>query len=203
MSARGLYVAVEGLDGSGGTTQIALLTAALAARGAAVVRTREPSDGPIGRLIRQLLPGQEVSDRVLPYLFAADRQDHYERVVRPAAGQWVISDRCLLSSLAYQSLAYPTLDEGLRALWALNQAFTPPDVTLFLALPPAACMARIEARGAVRDRFETLERLEATEAAYRAAMALCRARGDTVVEVDASAAPEAVHREVCRALGLG
>ena len=183
------FIVIEGLDGSGGTTQVRMLTEHLQAH-----RTCEPSDGPIGRMIRQSLgdPGF-LGDGVLPYLFAADRKDHLEREVQPRldAGQHVVSDRYVASSLAYQSLAMPLAD-----VWRLNAAFRAPDVTVFLDLPVEGCLARIEARGAARDRFETLEKLTAIHAAYEAALDLLVANGQDVVRVDASQSIDAVFRDV-------
>lgn len=193
-------VAVEGLDGSGGTTQIALLEDAGRRRGLVVRRTREPSDGPVGRLIRAELAGGEVGDAVLPYLFAADRRDHLDRVVLPglARGELVVTDRYALSSFAYQA---PVL--GLDRVMALNADFPAPDVTVMIDLPPEACLERIARRGAVRDRFETLDRLRAVAEGYERAIAACVARGWTVVRVDGSLAPEAVHTVIAEAVWPG
>ena len=101
----GCFVAMEGLDGSGGTTQVQRLCEALGAHA-----TAEPSGGPVGQLIRASLRGEEpVADGVLPLLFAADRADHLEREILPrlAAGEIVVTDRYYASSLAYQSLVSP------------------------------------------------------------------------------------------------
>lgn len=195
-----MFVVFEGLDGSGGTTQLGRLADALAARAIPCLCTREPSDGPVGRLIRAELAGGVVSDRVFPALFAADRRDHLERVVLPAraAGRWVLSDRYLLSSLAYQASAL-----GFEKVWSLNEDFPAPDLTVLLELDVGACLARIEARGAVRDRFETRERLEAVAAAYERAVARCAARGDRIARIDASGPVEAVAARVAEAVWPG
>lgn len=188
-----MFITFEGLDGSGGTTQLARLAAALQARGLEVVCTREPSDGPVGRLIRQQLAGGEVGDAVFPALFAADRRDHLDRVVLPARarGAWVLSDRYFLSSLAYQSASV-----GFETVWALNAGFPAPDVCVMLELPLDACLARVEARGGVRERFETRERLRVVEAAYAAAIQRCVARGDRVARIDARGGVDEVHARV-------
>lgn len=188
-----MFITFEGLDGSGGTTQLARLAAALRARGREVVCTREPSDGPVGRLIRQQLAGGEVGDAVFPALFAADRRDHLDRVVLPARarGAWVLSDRYFLSSLAYQSASV-----GFEVVWALNQAFPAPDLCVVLDLPLEDCLARVEARAGVRDRFETEERLRIVEATYAAAIQRCVARGDRIARVDARGSVDEVHARV-------
>ncbi len=198
-----MYIALEGLDGSGGTTQLGLLAAACYQRDPArpVVRTREPSDLPVGKLIRALLADGAVGDTVFPYLFAADRRDHLDRVVLPALarGEVVLSDRCLLSSLAYQA---PTL--GLERVGQLNADFRPPDCTVVLDLPPALCLARVEARrarnGGTLDRFETLARLEEVAAAYDDAIGWCADRGWRLVRVDARGTPEEVAARVAEAV---
>mgnify|MGYP002633439816 CR=1 FL=1 len=187
-----LFIAIEGLDGSGGTTQVQLLVQALSAHA-----TREPSDLPVGRLIRQALASRELGDGVLPYLFAADRKDHLEREIEPAlaAGQHVVTDRYYHSSLAYQSLAAP-----LDFVLGLNQGFRAPDLTVFLDLSPEQCLERIAARSAHRDRFETLEQLRAISQSYGAALALLAGRGERIVAVDARGTPQQVHQRVLAAL---
>jgi dTMP kinase len=191
-----VFIAIEGLDGSGGTTQLARLADRLA--DGEVVRTREPSAGPVGRLLREALAGGELGDDVLPYLFAADRRDHLARTVLPALarGAVVLSDRYYLSSLAYQA---PAL--GLGKVASLNEGFRAPDIHVLLLLPPEVCLARVQARGEPRERFETLERLRRIEQGYREAVELVRARGERVEAIDASGTPEEVHAAVWRAIG--
>jgi dTMP kinase len=192
-----MFIAFEGLDGSGGTTQIGLYEAALRAEGRAVRRTREPSDGPVGKLIRAELAGGVVGDAVFGMLFAADRRDHLDRVVLPAlaAGEVVLTDRYFLSSLAYQSQSL-----GLDRVWNYNAEFPAAGAVVMLDLPVEECLRRVEARGAVRDRFETREQLERIAAAYDLAIARCEARGDRVHRIDASGTPGEVHARVRRAV---
>ncbi|HJN76155.1 MAG TPA: dTMP kinase [Myxococcota bacterium] len=188
-----MFVAIEGLDGSGGTTQVRLLCSALGAH-----ETCEPSTGPIGQLIRAALADAEMlGEGVLPYLFAADRRDHLEREIEPllAAGKSVVTDRYVASSLAYQSLAAP-----LEHVWQLNSAFRAPDVTVFLELSVEGCLARIDARGGVRDRFESLEKLTAIRDSYERALALLVAGGQRVVRVDAGQSVEDVYHDVLACL---
>ena len=154
-----VFIAMEGLDGSGGTTQTRLLADWLKAKGISEVHTTaEPSSGPVGRFIRTALnPEHEASaigDAVLPFLFAGDRRDHLDREIIPALqrGAVVITDRYYHSSLAYQSLAV-----GLPAVASLNERRL--DITIFLDLEPEISLARIEARGETRERFEALDKL--------------------------------------------
>jgi len=106
----GRLIVIEGLDGAGTTTQARRLVEHLNAKGTRAHLTREPSDGPVGRLIREMLvgshaiPGATISQGTFGLLFAADRLDHMQREVEPAlaAGKLVVSDRWYHSSLAYQ-----------------------------------------------------------------------------------------------------
>lgn len=190
-----MFISIEGLDGSGGTTQLERLRAAWGERapGRPVVCSREPSPGPVGVLTRQALADTTIGENVLPYLFAGDRRDHFDRVILPAlaAGAVVLTDRCALSSLAYQSLAV-----GMDKVWALNKDFPPPDLTVMLDLPPAECLTRILARGGARDRFETLARLEEIAASYEASIALAQAHGWNIARVDARGTPDEVAQRV-------
>src|SRR5260221_6737154 len=111
-SSRAIFIALEGIDGSGTTTQSGHLVAHLASRGRRAHATREPSAGPIGRLLREILLGQHglpggapADGQAMALLFAADRRDHLRREIEPAlaAGTDVVSDRYLMSSLAYQA----------------------------------------------------------------------------------------------------
>lgn len=194
-----LFLVVEGLDGSGGTTQARRLAAALRAMGRPVHETCEPSPGPIGRFIREALrdPGGGVSDAALAWLFAADRRDHLDHEITPALarGADVVSDRYLLSSLAYQSAAL-----GLQAVADLNRPFRAPDLTIFLDLDPQVSLSRVRARGEPAERFEALERLTGVRASYEAALALVTARGERVARVDASGTPDEVAAAVLDAV---
>lgn len=192
------FIAIEGLDGSGGTTQTRALADLLRSRGIPTHTTREPSDGPIGQLIRRALRGAEpLSDLTLMHLFAADRQDHLDRVVRPRLdnGTWVLSDRYLASSLAYQSLFAP-----FSRVAEVNRDFPLPDLTVQLDLSPADCMARIDARGAPKERFERMDRLLAIQRGYEQALAWTEKRGGWVARIDASQPVEAVTEATRRAL---
>jgi dTMP kinase len=204
------FIAIEGLDGSGGTTQTTLLAASLRERGLQVLVTREPSDGPVGQLIRAVLRGRSIGveggpfldagvlgDTVLPYLFAADRRDHLDRVILPALreGAWVLTDRYFHSSLAYQSLALP-----FALVAELNAPFPDPDLTVMLDLPPACCLDRILARGGARERFETLERLESVASNYERALDWAARRGAAILRMDASLPPETLRDRILGSL---
>jgi dTMP kinase len=199
MPVPGRFLAVEGLDGSGGTTQVALLAAALRARGLEVLVTGEPTRTlPIGRLIRQALQGVEpFSDGVLPYLFAADRRDHLDREIQPALarGAWVISDRYMASSLAYQALAV-----GFEHVLELNHRFQHPHLTLMLELDPTTSLGRVASRGEELERFEVLETLERVHASYHRALDWVGEQGAAVAIIDASQGVQGVQADVWAAV---
>jgi dTMP kinase len=191
-----VFIVLEGLDGSGTTTQTRLLAEALAAGGRRVHATAEPSDGPIGRLLRRFLSGElELDPPAQALLFAADRLHHLQTEVDPqlAAGAIVVSDRYYLSSLAYQSLA-GRLD--LAWLRAINDHARRPDLTLFLAVPPEVCATRLAARPSGGERYDALLHQREIEAHYRRAIALLRAEGEPILEVDGTADPERVHHQI-------
>jgi dTMP kinase len=194
-----MFLVFEGLDGSGGTTQLRLLSTALQhlPEPPEVVCTTEPSPGPLGKLIREVLTQRALSENVLPYLFTADRRDHLDRVVLPglARGAVVLSDRYLLSSLAYQSAVLP-----MERVDILNSDFPPPDILLYLDVPVEECLQRIERRGMIREIFETRERLLTIDAAYQKALQLRTRRGDRILKLDGTGDPLTVHERVVTAL---
>ena len=198
-SARPRFIALEGLDGSGGTTQLHRLQAECITRGEPCITTREPSDGPVGKLIRAQLAGT-LGDAVLPYLFAADRRDHLDTVVIPALarGEHVLSDRCALSSFAYQAEAL-----GLAQVMRLNEDFRTPDLTLLLELDPELCLDRILARGLPRDRFETVARLRTVQAAYDLAVRALTDSTWNIVRIDASGSADTVAERIRRVVWPG
>lgn len=194
---------MEGLDGSGGTTQSRMLADWLHHQGgfADVVLTHEPSAGPVGQFLRTALKiggnAEQIGDAVLPYLFAADRRDHLDRTVIPALRRnaAVVSDRYYHSSLAYQSLTI-----GLARVAQLNDAFRKPDLTIYLDLSPEASLERILARGGELERFETLDRLRSVKDAYDSVLVHCRTRGEQIARIDARPSIESVHQAVIAAV---
>jgi len=159
LNARGRFISLEGGEGVGKSTQSRALAAALRARGIDVVETREPGGSAGAEAIRALLlegGADRWGARAEALLFAAARADHVDKTIRPAlnAGQWVICDRFLDSSIAYQGGADGLGAEAIRALHAVGSAGLLPDRTLLLTLPEETAMAREAARDAGRpDRF--------------------------------------------------
>ncbi len=181
-----MFIVLEGLDGAGTTTQLEPLANWLEGLGRTVVRTHEPTDGPVGRLIRQSLRAEPEAPapQTLPWMFAADRADHLARTVEPALrrGEVVLSDRYLHSSLAYQS---ETL--GLDYVHTLNERFRVPDLTVFLEVPVHVSLSRIDARGGERELFDTQERLTAIAARYAAVLEHLVGLGQDIVRLDGTA----------------
>jgi dTMP kinase len=160
---RAPFFVLEGIDGAGTTTQTARLAEALRARNIRVHTTREPSDGPIGALLRQILTGRVVTPGAagplraakLGLLFAADRVDHLEVEVLPrlALGECVVSDRYDHSTVAYQSVSARDPD-SIPWLLELNRFAQRPDLTIVLDVSPEVARARRLARSSTKELFD-------------------------------------------------
>ena len=192
-----LFIAIEGLDGSGGTTQSQQLQGWLQACGKSVLLTREPTERSVGRFIRRALrtdtEAGQLAENVLPFLFAADRQDHLNSEILPALGNgsWVITDRYYHSSLAYQSLSVE-----FDTVAALNKDFLRPDITFVLWLEPELSFERIKSRGALVERFETLEYLKTISQSYDKVISYAQERGELVVKINADRSIKQIHEEL-------
>lgn len=172
---QGKFIVLEGVEGAGKSTNLAFMADWLAQKGKQVLTTREPGGTPIGEKIRTLLLDPQNTamtvDTEALLMFAA-RAQHVGEKIKPAlaARQWVISDRFVDSSYAYQGVARGMLFARLDALaeWTL-QGFHA-DMTFILDLPPEVGMQRVMARGAGKDRFEqeTLAFFEKVRAAFLA-----------------------------------
>jgi dTMP kinase len=200
----GSLIVLEGLDGAGTTTQVKRLVEHLRAANRAAHATREPSDGPVGKLIREMLTGNhaitgaKISQSTFGLLFAADRLDHLQREVEPqlAAGATVVSDRWYHSSLAYQGT-------GAERDWIamLNGRARKPDLTIFLEVRPEVAAARRVAAGRVQELFEDLRMQEEVAAGYQATIAELRAQGERIVTIDGEAPADAVFSAVLSLVG--
>jgi dTMP kinase len=202
----GVFIVVEGIDGSGSTTHTKLLGKALRQRGLGVVETCEPSAGPIGALIRQVLQRRLfVADATGPrafawstmaLLFAADRMDHLDSTIVPALreGKIVLSDRYDLSSLAYQSVTAPSGEKVVPWIRELNAAALRPDLTVVIDVPGEVAEERRRSRGGVEEMFESRDLQTRLCAVYREAEALVPS--DRVVHVDGVGAVSDVAAEI-------
>lgn len=181
----GQFFALEGIDGSGKSTQLKLLARRLEEAGIPCLTTCEPTDRPIGKLLRQVLTGQVKCDsRVVAPLFAADRLDHLLReengLCRAVeAGMTVLTDRYCFSSYAYQSVDLP-----LEWVIEINRPCTEllrPTATLFLDVSPELALERIAQNRAGAELFETRDRLTRTREQYFKAFELERDRERVIV----------------------
>lgn len=189
MTSPGLFITLEGGDGSGKTTQASLLRDWLASEGRIVVRTREPGGTEVGVLIRDIVLHHrgEVSPRAEALLYAADRAHHIATVVRPALarGEVVIQDRYLDSSVAYQGAGRVLGRDEIRdlSLWATGGLL--PDLTVLLDLDPEAARARLDAADKPFDRLEA-ERDEFHARVRAEYLALAAAEPERFLVLDAS-----------------
>jgi dTMP kinase len=192
---RGALVAFEGVDGSGKSTQLALLAAALRAAGRSVVETREPTEGAWGRRIRAMArSGERVAPEEELRWFVEDRREHVAAVIRPgvASGAVVLTDRYYLSTVAYQGAR--GLDPE-RLLAAAEAEFPVPDLALVLEVEPEIGLARVAGRGGEAEpAFEEASFLARVAALFRAV------ERPYVVHLDARRARDAVQRDVQDAL---
>ena len=166
---RGKFIVVEGIDGSGSTTHSKRLAKTLRGRGEEVLLTCEPTTGPIGSLIRQVLQNRLlVPDAggprpfawsTMALLFAADRLDHLDSTIVPAlkAGTTVISDRYDLSSLAYQSVTAPEGSDVVPWIRELNRRALRPDLTVVINVSAEVAESRRGKRGSADELFERRE----------------------------------------------
>jgi len=203
---RGRFISLEGGEGAGKSTQLAALADALRGRGIGLVITREPGGSPGAEAIRALLlEGEEGrwNSRAEALLFAAARSDHIEKTILPALerGEWVLSDRFIDSSLAYQGEAGGLGIDAVRDLHRFGSLDFLPDRTLVLTLD--------ETEGATRARVRDGnpgDRIGSRPPSYHAAVdagfrAMAEKEPDRVKLIDASGPPATVTARLLYALG--
>ena len=152
----GTFISLEGVDGSGKSTQAVMLADALRGRGHDVVHVREPGGTPLGEAVREVVLGPDaMTPWAEAFLFAAARAQLVADIIAPAieAGTWVVADRFLDSSLAYQGEARGLGIERVADINAPGIGDFMPDLTVILDLPPGAAIDRRAGRGSV-DRIE-------------------------------------------------
>lgn len=195
----GVWITIEGGDGSGKSTQSALLSSWLTSQGRTVLHTREPGGSDVGQLIRDIVLHHrgDIAPRAEALLYAADRAHHVATVVRPALerGEVVIQDRYLDSSVAYQGAGRVLDAVEVRdlSLWATEGAL--PDLTVLLDLDPAVARRRLDADDKPFDRLEA-EKAEFHERVRAAFLALADAEPDRFLVLDATRAPEELAAEI-------
>lgn len=202
---RGSFITLEGGEGVGKSTQARILAEALAARGFAVDLTREPGGTSGAEAIRALLLGVEGAGweaRAEALLFAAARSDHVEKRILPAldAGRWVICDRFIDSTRAYQGGGGGLADEEILALHRIGSRGLLPDVTLLVEVPPELTTTRL----ARRDGGES-DAIGGRDTAYHARVAqaftmLAKADPARFRRIDGTGTPEQIHARILAAL---
>jgi dTMP kinase len=197
-----VFVAFEGGEGSGKSTQLALLATALRADGHAVAVTFEPGATEIGSHLRELVlhNSTPLNPRAEALLFAADRAHHVHTVIRPALarGEVVLTDRYVDSSLAYQGAGRQLSMDEVRRLSRWATAGLCPDVTVLLDIPVREGLLRARGRGA-QDKLEG-ESLEFHERVRRAFRTFAEAEPHRYVVLDANQPPEQIATRVAAAV---
>lgn len=178
-TSKGLYIAVEGIDGSGKSTQIEKLQAYFTAQGENVVVTSEPrSESVVGRIIRQVLQAEiKLPPAAFQYLYSADRVENQETVVKPALakGDMVVSHRSFWSVIPYG-----VMDKGLanydeenasilgvaQGLLSMYHQFIASDITFYLHVPVATAMQRLSEMDKVKEIYEKKEKLQRIAKGY-------------------------------------
>ena len=200
MSARdGVFIAFEGGDGAGKSTQVRLLAEALRAHGREVLVTRQPGGTDLGAAIRDLvLHGDHVSPRAEALLFAADKAHHVDLVIRPAlaAGQVVLTDRYTDSSVAYQGAGRDLGAQEIHDLnmWAVDDLV--PDLTVVVDVSAQEGRRR---RGEVHDRLES-EQDDFHEAIRAHYLAMAQGNPQRYLVVDGTEPPDRIHEQVLERL---
>ena len=202
--ARGLFVVLEGLDGAGTTTQAKMLHKALSKKNLRCHLTNEPTDEPVGKLIRDSLSGRitsptggdpvEFSEAALSLLFAADRIEHSREIEKILSNdEHVVCDRYIWSSIAYQSLD-PSISP--ERVVDINSGCAVPDITFLLEVPVKECLRRLKARKDAPTIYEKKNFLEGIHANYMATRRLYEKNFGALVVLDGTAAPGDVHSEI-------
>jgi dTMP kinase len=201
---RGRLVVLEGIDGAGTTTHVARLADKLRSLRVPVRATREPSDGPVGTLVRQVLTGRLVAPSgrapgwaTMALLFAADRMDHVEATIDPfiAEGGVVLSDRYDASSLAYQSVSSGAhARDAVEWIRTLNRHVRRPDLTIVLDVTAEIAAERRLSRGEAAQLYDQNEVQRALAEFYRDLAK--HMPGDRIAVIDASGPIEEVHERI-------
>ena len=188
-----MLIVIEGIDGTGKSTQARLLTGALRERGHRVIQSREPTDGPYGRRLRHSATSGRLSPEEELQLFHQDRREHVETLIEPAleAGEIVILDRYYFSTMAYQGVRGFDPTEIRR----INEEFAPPPGLLFiLELPVDLALARVGGRDGEANEFEQREALQLCSDIFAGI------RDPFVRRIDATRRIEEMHAEILAAV---
>lgn len=205
-TSKGCYIAIEGIDGSGKTTQMQLLKKALEKSGRTVAVTREPRKnvGQIGKLIQKILHGQtDVPSVAFQYLFSADRAMHHAELILPTLerGDVVLSDRAFWSAIPYGVMdRKDTFDTNTaqyilaaQSVLSFYHQFTVPDYTFYLDIPLSVAMKRLEKSEDQKEIYEDEKKLRKTLKGYDW---LLKEFPKEFIVVDATKSVDAVTQEI-------
>ena len=196
---KNLFIAFEGIDGSGKSTQVKLLSEALKKEGHKVYSTFEPTSSPIGAMIRNIFTGRLVmSHETIAGLFVADRLDHLQNEVdgilkKLEEGYTVICDRSCFSSYAYQGAHVPM--DWVIAANSLSAKLLRPDVNIYIDMLPEVSMERIAKGRNSTELYETLDNLKAVKSKYEEAMELLK-NEEKIARVNGNRSMEEVSVEI-------
>lgn len=195
--ARGRFISFEGIDGAGKSTQHAWLVDHLKARGQVVLATREPGGTPLGEKLRTLLLAEPMHLETEALLMFAARREHLDLVIEPALarGEWVVCDRFVDASFAYQGGGRGLDWNKLETLtdWVLGSMR--PDLTLIFDVPVEVAQQRLHAATDAPDRFER-EQAEFFERVRSAYLRIARENPQRVRLVDATRTREVINKEL-------
>ena len=189
----GFLIVLEGIDGTGKSTQARMLAEALRNEGRRVVLSREPTDGAFGRRLRESANSGRLSPEEELQLFHQDRREHVETLIEPAlqGGEIVILDRYYFSTMAYQGVRGFDPQEIRR----VNEEFAPvPDLLLLLDLPIDSALDRIGVRDGQANEFEQRESLELCQQIFHSV------QDDFVRLINADQSIDAIHAEITSAV---
>lgn len=191
----GLLVALEGLDGSGSSTQAKDLERYFGIQcGLNIWLTKEPTEGPVGASIRHILSRKlEMDNETLQMMFITDRSDHLNEprgiITRLKKKSLVITDRYLWSTIAYGQVT----DLDINWLFAMQSRFPLPDLTLFLDVPVDTCLARMRGSRLGLDLFEKKEKMEKVYAGYKE---IIMRMPEQFIVIDGNRPPQQIRAEI-------
>jgi dTMP kinase len=195
----GKFITFEGIDGSGKSTQLRMLAGDLRQRGVDVITTCQPGGTPLGRRLREAF--LETEETVAPLaellLFAADRAQHVEFLIKPALaeGRIVISDRYADATYAYQGAGRGFPDKMVNQVIAIATEGLKPDLTIFFDISVETALRRMSARGEKANRMD-LETADCYERVRNAYLSIAAREKDRFLVIDANGAMEQIHANV-------
>lgn len=190
---KGKFVVFEGIDGSGKTSQMKLLGRYLKSKKLKFLETYEPTDGPVGKLIRKALRHEiKFSWETLQLMYSADRADHLDKLIKPSIqkGIIVLADRYFFSTFAFGEL---NLDS--KWLRALNSQFQKPDITFLVDTPANVAIKRITTSRGSKELFEKEKKLEKVRKNY-----LLQAKEFSFYVLDGTKTIDEIHEEILEIL---